>query len=398
MEKVFVYGTLMKGHGNDRLLKDSNFIGKAKLDGYGLYCVTPYYPGIIRKNKSAVRGEVYEVDSATLKRLDSLECAGTLYSRKQELCTMEDGSLQQVYFYNWLGDIDEKDYVPVEFTPWDTDVLSHAKSGIGKEYFYLFAYGRYCNVREIRKLMKEAVIDKEEEIIGVGIYNNHRLAFTRKKSNGHGALDIIPSEGDYALGVIYRMPVEILPNLDRKEGRPSCYDREAIQVTCGERTITAQAYFVVDKHQEEVMPDEEYYSTVLQGMMDRYPYSFINKYLIEHCNNKFALNKALLQDQPLYYDNHPSWREGKGIEFNKSIDSHLCNLLNMIIKHLGNDNRVVDAIKPTPEMFRILVKIVDMEFRGVLDYGHLIPRGLTNTLASEFQRLTGLVTPKLPEY
>jgi hypothetical protein len=46
-------------------------------------------------------------------------------------------------------------------------------------------------------------------------------------------------------------------------------------------------------------------------------------------------------------------------------------------------------------VFCILVKLVDMQFRGVLDYGYRIPRGLFDLLASEFERLTGLKMKKL---
>ncbi len=60
MKKVFVYGTLMKGFNNHGLLKDAKFIGKAIISDYALYCVTPYYPGIVRQYGSAVNGEVYE--------------------------------------------------------------------------------------------------------------------------------------------------------------------------------------------------------------------------------------------------------------------------------------------------------------------------------------------------
>ncbi|PKL78913.1 MAG: hypothetical protein CVV25_09785 [Ignavibacteriae bacterium HGW-Ignavibacteriae-4] len=59
---------------------------------------------------------------------------------------------------------------------------------------------------------------------------------------------------------------------------------------------------------------------------------------------------------------------------------------------MGNDNDVVNHINLTPEMFRILVKCTELAFRGELDFGHRIPRGLVNKLSYEYQRLTGLDT------
>ena len=47
MDKVFVYGTLMKGHGNYRsYLSQSEFLGTGKITGYALYAVSSY-PGIV---------------------------------------------------------------------------------------------------------------------------------------------------------------------------------------------------------------------------------------------------------------------------------------------------------------------------------------------------------------
>ncbi len=118
MNKVFVYGTLLKGFSNHTLLKDARFIGTARLNGYGLYCVTPCYPGIVQKNGAAVNGEVYEVDSSILKRLDNLEDEGTLYCREVNQCTLEDGTIEKVYVYRWIGTVKENDYIPVNLTPW----------------------------------------------------------------------------------------------------------------------------------------------------------------------------------------------------------------------------------------------------------------------------------------
>lgn len=389
MEKVFVYGTLMEGLSNHSLLETSQFVGKATLKGYGLFCVTPYYPGIIPMVDGAVRGEVYDVDEKALKQLDLLENVGTLYSRIQCRCIFEEGSEQSAFTYTWRGDTKENEYVPYDFTPWYPEVLDDVTKGLGKNHFYFFGYGRYCNVRETKKLLLEAEETIDPEIIGVGIYQNHRLAFTRKKCGGYGALDMIPSSGEHVLGVIYRMPKSVLSLLNKKEGYPNCYDRGEIQVICGGRTIVVQAYTVVDKHLNEVAPDPEYYNVVLQGMRDRYPLSFINQYLISHCNEKFSFNKPLLDEQYLYHFKLSHDVKDRSTAYFEQV-------INQMAVHLGNDNKLVDTISPTPEMFRILVKLTDMHLRDVLDYGHAIPRGLTNRLSEEFERLTGLDMMRIP--
>jgi gamma-glutamylcyclotransferase (GGCT)/AIG2-like uncharacterized protein YtfP len=77
MTKVFVYGTLKRGHCNHHLLKDARFVSKAKttsvhvmLDG-GF----PYVSQATKKGpfSGQVHGEIFEVDAKTLSRLDSLE-------------------------------------------------------------------------------------------------------------------------------------------------------------------------------------------------------------------------------------------------------------------------------------------------------------------------------------
>lgn len=46
-DKVFVYGTLMKGHGNHSYyLSQSEFHGKGEITGYALYAVSSF-PGIV---------------------------------------------------------------------------------------------------------------------------------------------------------------------------------------------------------------------------------------------------------------------------------------------------------------------------------------------------------------
>lgn len=91
-----------------------------------------------------------------------------MYSRFNEKCTMEDGTLQDVYVYSWRGAVNEEDYVRGDFTPWHPDSRAETRSGIGKTLFYFFAYGRYCNEREIKKLLLKYKIGSQVNVVGVG--------------------------------------------------------------------------------------------------------------------------------------------------------------------------------------------------------------------------------------
>ena len=75
---VFVYGSLLSGFGNHRLLEEPEtnvkFIGRASIRA-NLYTQHWGFPFILlsHSNKDRVLGEIYEVDYKTFRRLDSLE-------------------------------------------------------------------------------------------------------------------------------------------------------------------------------------------------------------------------------------------------------------------------------------------------------------------------------------
>jgi gamma-glutamylcyclotransferase (GGCT)/AIG2-like uncharacterized protein YtfP len=115
---VFVYGTLMKGFGNNFFLRGHGtfFLGGAKTKPeYTLYNLG-HFPGMVEGGHTAVVGEVYEVSSWTLVWLDKLEGVTTedskeikeneekkeadLYERKTITVTLlEDGSSLEALVY-----------------------------------------------------------------------------------------------------------------------------------------------------------------------------------------------------------------------------------------------------------------------------------------------------------
>jgi len=75
MHKVFVYGSLLSGMGNHRLLLESKKLGVSHSpEGFGMIDLG-YFPGVVKIDRpgSRVIGEVYEVNDETLTRLDRLE-------------------------------------------------------------------------------------------------------------------------------------------------------------------------------------------------------------------------------------------------------------------------------------------------------------------------------------
>lgn len=87
--RVFVYGTLRRGHSNHALLEMSKFIGEAKTLRTYWMITTGVFPVVLDAVPAdfglpplAVAGEIYHVDDATLEQLDLLEREGRSYDRK----------------------------------------------------------------------------------------------------------------------------------------------------------------------------------------------------------------------------------------------------------------------------------------------------------------------------
>jgi gamma-glutamylcyclotransferase (GGCT)/AIG2-like uncharacterized protein YtfP len=82
--RVFVYGTLKQGHGNNRLLENSKFLGRCYIEGPWRLINLGAYPGLVEIPKiefAKVLGEVYQVDLDTLQSLDWLEGHPRYYRR-----------------------------------------------------------------------------------------------------------------------------------------------------------------------------------------------------------------------------------------------------------------------------------------------------------------------------
>lgn len=106
--KVFVYGTLKRGHRNNYILEAAQFLGTA----HTVARCRLYHAGfpVLRagsedhKDQNApVAGEVYLVtDEQTLARLDSLESEGHMYHRRTKLVRMANGKVHKAFAY--VGD------------------------------------------------------------------------------------------------------------------------------------------------------------------------------------------------------------------------------------------------------------------------------------------------------
>lgn len=79
--RVFVYGSLMSGLHNHRLLEGARFIGTDRTRPlFGLVDLGSF-PAMVAEGTTCIVGEVWEVDAATLADLDRLEGHPRWYER-----------------------------------------------------------------------------------------------------------------------------------------------------------------------------------------------------------------------------------------------------------------------------------------------------------------------------
>ena len=112
---VFVYGTLRKGYWNHRLLENSKFLGEARTkEKYSLYA--DGIPYVVKIPRTHIKGEVYEVDEETLRRLDQLEEHPDVYYREEIEVLLNGKPIKAwIYFYpypegEFIPSGDYKDY------------------------------------------------------------------------------------------------------------------------------------------------------------------------------------------------------------------------------------------------------------------------------------------------
>ena len=79
--RLFVYGTLMRGERGHELLGDSPFVTQATTAPEFTLVHLGEYPGLRPGGTSAIVGEIYEVDHATLAELDAYEEVPEVYVR-----------------------------------------------------------------------------------------------------------------------------------------------------------------------------------------------------------------------------------------------------------------------------------------------------------------------------
>ena len=93
--RVFVYGTLLSGEANHRLLADAELVGVARTKPDFDLVSLGAFPAMVPGGGTAIAGEVYQVDPDTLEALDRLEGHPRFYRRRA--VRLDDGCEVLVY-------------------------------------------------------------------------------------------------------------------------------------------------------------------------------------------------------------------------------------------------------------------------------------------------------------
>lgn len=100
MHKVFVYGTLRRGHGNHILLRQAHFLGEWISKDSDYFMCGRGVPFLSLKpghQGARVLGEMYEVTDEQLERLDQLEGHPAWYCRKEHAFVPHGGPSEAVF-------------------------------------------------------------------------------------------------------------------------------------------------------------------------------------------------------------------------------------------------------------------------------------------------------------
>lgn len=122
-------------------------------------------------------------------------------------------------------------------------------------HFYYFAYGHNTNTKEMLNRAPSA------KLIGTAYIKNFKFLLKNYA-------DIIPNDSSICHGVLYKIGLENLKELDHDEGLHVHYNRIPVPAHVGDQTYRAMAYIMDPEYHDPNSPSQEYLKIVLQGYQE----------------------------------------------------------------------------------------------------------------------------------
>ncbi|MEL1135043.1 gamma-glutamylcyclotransferase [Desulfitobacterium sp. THU1] len=312
MLNVFVYGTLMRGQRNHKnYLSQSEFIGCGEITGFAMYAVSSF-PGIVPENGEKVKGEVYQVDQDTLRRLDSLEGEGSLYLRKP-VDVLVEGKLLQAWIYVWNQEVKGMPKLDYGVQPWP-GANKTIKLPVNKRYIWYASYGSNLLEERFMHYIQGGVCrfngveyrgcsDKSAPLEDRPCMINHELYFGNRSVTWEGGgvafLNPTPNEHSDTWGRMFLITAEQFAEVQEQEG--AWYD---LVIDLGEADGIPIETFTNSKIVTKNDPSQNYIEIIRKGLHETYPENSeweIEKYLVEnglYCGEKMLQALHFIRKSP----------------------------------------------------------------------------------------------------
>lgn len=276
---VFVYGTLMTGMPNAHLVRESGFVGNARIDGYTMYDLGAY-PGILPSGRAnwtedVVYGEVRLVDAETLTALDRLEGEGHLYRAERVIASVGSRKIAALA-YVYMHDVDDDAEIPTALQPYSKyasvkdDLVWYVcyGSNLLHERFMTYIEGGRCR---FNGRTYPGCSDKTPPILSMPTYVPYELYFGNESSSwgsfGTAFLDL-EKEAD-TFGRAYLITRGQYEQIRDMEGRgPNWYCDEVDLGSCAGISMLT---FTNKTRREENFPSSEYLDAMRTGLAETYP-------------------------------------------------------------------------------------------------------------------------------
>ncbi|ONI37908.1 hypothetical protein AN639_01060 [Candidatus Epulonipiscium fishelsonii] len=282
--KVFVYGTLMKGHYNhDYYLAKATYLGERVLDGYELYDLGAY-PGIVARKGEKVRGELYQIEEDMLADLDILEGEGTLYNRLTvEVEDEQNLTKERAYVYIYNNDITRYTKIPFCDQPWrkasrqnrfeenyfeEEEYVWYASYGsniLYERFLYYIKGGKFNNREYLGCENTQLPLEDEPILIPYQLYFGN----SSPTWGGSGVAFLDVEVSGITMGRMYLITRDQFEDIWEQEGN---YKNWYNKVVClGEKDGIEILTFTNETRRPANPPSETYLEIIKKGIAEIYP-------------------------------------------------------------------------------------------------------------------------------